>query len=172
MLNPFTPILLTRKELHHQRKDCVLFFNVNNNTEQFYLQTLSPDKRICNGRFYALAYANIFMAELEEKYIYVNLSSTCQCYTFGTLTIYSWHEKVNMMILRHINKQHPTVKFNFAISKESASFLYTDHSLIDYRTQIIITVYNKETVCQSYSHSKSEHPLCLKKCIPFSQRCS
>ena len=70
--------------------------------------------------------------------------------------------------LDNINKQHPTIKFDFAISKETVSFLDT-MVYIDKDQNNQTTVYHKEIDRQSYLHSKPEHPLCLKKRIPFSQ---
>ena len=71
-------------------------------------------------------------------------------------------------LLLNINKQHPTIKFDFVISKETVSFLDTK-VFMDKDRNIQTTVYHKETDRQSYLHSKSEHPHCLKKSILFSQ---
>ena len=71
-------------------------------------------------------------------------------------------------LLLNISKQHPTIKFDFVISKETISFLDTK-VFMDKDRNIQTTVYHKETDRQSYLHSKSEHPHCLKKSILFSQ---
>ena len=70
--------------------------------------------------------------------------------------------------LHNISRQHPTINLDFVISKELVSFL--DTKVFIYKDQNIqTTVYHKETDCQSYLHSNSEHPLCHYKIIPFSQ---
>ena len=64
--------------------------------------------------------------------------------------------------LHSIKTKHATVKFDFVISKETVSFLDTK-VYIHKDPKIQSTFYPKETVCQSFLHSKSENSLCLKK---------
>ena len=60
--------------------------------------------------------------------------------------------------LHNINKQHPNVKSDLVISRETVSFLDAK-VYIEKDRNIQTTVYYKGTDRQSYLHSKSEHPL-------------
>ena len=63
-------------------------------------------------------------------------------------------------VLHKINKQHPTIKSNFGISKEMVK---------DKDRNIQTIVYHEETDRQSYLRSKSKYTLRIKKkSIPFS----
>ena len=81
-----------------------------------------------------------------------------------------WKGKYNGLknLLEDLNQKHPTTKFNFDISKDAISILETK-VYIDKNQHLQTIAYQKETNCQSFLHSKSEHLLSLKKNIPFSQ---
>ena len=98
----------------------------------------------------APAYANIFMANFELKYIYPYIRDKTK------------------MFLRFIDKKHPSIKFEFKYSQSKIEFLdvliYKDHN-----NMLQTTIYRKQTDQQNYLHARSEHPKLLKDSIPYSQ---
>ena len=77
-------------------------------------------------------------------------------------------ENERKSFINEINKKHQSIKFDFKFSKEKIKFL---DSLVckDHNSRLQTTLYNKPTDCQNDLHSKSAHPLSLKKSIPYSQ---
>ena len=74
------------------------------------------------GTICAPAYANIFMAEFEEKYIYPlieNMLMLHNQYIDNIFMIWKGNYDELTNFVHNINKQHSTIKFDFVISKET-----------------------------------------------------
>ena len=97
----------------------------------------------------------------------MNMSMLYLQYSDDIFMISNGTQNQLQVFLKKSNKQHPTIKFYYQISKEETAFLDTK-IYIDDNENIETTVYQKETDCKSFLHSKSEHPLFLKQSIPYS----
>ena len=95
----------------------------------------------------APAYANNFVAEFEEIYIYPlikNMSMLYLRYIYDIFMIWKGYYDDLTNVLHKINKHIPTIKSDFVISKETISFL--DTKAFKYKIwNIQTTVYHKET---------------------------
>ena len=65
------------------------------------------------------------------------------------------------VFLKRLNKQHATIKFDCKILTEKIAFIDTKIYINDIKC-IRTAIYRKETDCQSFLHSKPEHPLVSK----------
>ena len=68
---------------------------------------------------------------------------------------------------KKINECHPSIKFEYEMSKTEINFLDTTVFKVD--NKLRTKVYVEPTNRQSYLHSKSEHPNSTKKSIAYSQ---
>ena len=69
--------------------------------------------------------------------------------------------------LEELNKQHPTIKFEYEYSREKVNFL--DTTIIKSGTILTTTLYTKPTDRKAYLHCKSYHPTSTKNAITYSQ---
>ena len=157
---PATDALLTLMR-HVLTLNCFTF-NGNN-----YLQT----KGCAMGTVAAPSYAVIYMGEFEEKYIYPTIGKNCLYYgryIDDILLIYKGSETEFKTFAEKLNTQHPSIKFDYEISKTSISFLDTC-IYIDENRQLQTTLFTKPTDTHNYLHYKSAHPRHLKNSLPYSQ---
>ena len=134
---------------------------------KFYLQI----KGCTMGTICTPTYANIFMSEFEEKYIYPlikNKSSSYLRFFDDIFMVWTKSENELKSFINEINKKHHSIKFDFRFSKEKIEFLdtlvYKDHN-----NRLQTTFYKKPTDCQNFLQAKSAHPLSLKKSISYGQ---
>ena len=119
----------------------------------------------------APTYANIFMGIFEETYIYGLIKEHCKLYLRYIDDIFLiWTGTINELkdFIEKINQVHPSIKFDFNFSKQKVNFLDTTVTK-DSNGKLITSLYKKETDRQAYLHNKSEHPMTLKKSIPYAQ---
>ena len=128
---------------------------------KFYLQIKGCAMRtIC-----APSYANIFMSEFEEKYIYSLIKSKFVIYLSYIDDIFMvWikSESELRQFMNEINQKHQSIKFDFKFSKENIEYLDT-LVYINSNNRLQTNLYKKTTDCQNYLHAKSAHPFSLKK---------
>ena len=118
------------------------------------------------GTICAPAYANIFMAYFEEKFIYPLIDAKTLLYLRfidDIFMIWTKSEKYLIEFLNELNTKHTSIKFEFKYSRQQIEFLDT---LV---CKLQTTLYKKPTDRQNYLHSKPEHPYSLKKTIAYSQ---
>ena len=72
-----------------------------------------------------------------------------------------------MKFIEHLNRVHPTIKFTSDISDREVSFL--DLTIYIQHSQLHTRLYTKTTDRHMYLNYFSEHPISLKKSIPYSQ---
>ena len=157
---PATDALLTMMR-HVLTLNC---FTFNGNS---YLQT----RGCAMGTVAAPSYAIIYMGEFEEKHIYPIIGKDCLYYgryIDDILLIYKGNEKEFKTFAEQLNTKHPSIKFDYEISKTSIPFLDT-RIYIDENRQLQTTLFTKPTDTHNYLHYKSAHPRHLKNSLPYSQ---
>ena len=90
----------------------------------FHLQT----KGCAMGTICAPAYANIFMAEFEQKYIYPlakDKSIPFLCYIDDIFMIWTRSEKQLKDFMSELNQKHPSIKFGYKFDCKQIEFLDT-----------------------------------------------
>ena len=118
----------------------------------------------------APSYANIFMGWFEEKFIFpllTNLSDFYLRFVDNIFLIWNGTKTEFDDFFKKINEYHPSIKFEYEISKTEINFLDTTVFKVDKKLQT--KVYVKLTDRQSYLQSKSVHSSSTKKDVAYSQ---
>lgn len=152
----------------------LLLFVLENNYFEFENKIYRQLFGTAMGTKMAPPYANIFLADLEEKYIFQHNSF------IQNITIYLrflddifliWHgdrQQLNNFVT-YLNQLHPTIKFTTNYSETSVNFLDTT-VYINKRSRYLCTkLYTKPTDKKSLLHFNSYHPLHTKLSIIYSQ---
>ena len=133
---------------------------------KFYLQI----KGCAMGTICTPTYANIFMSEFKERYIYPPIKNKSNSYLrFINYIFMIWtiSEIQFKFFINEINRNNHSIKFIFKFSKEKIKFLdilvHRDHS-----NPLQTTFYKNPTDHQNYLHANCAHPLSVKS-IPCSQ---
>ena len=119
----------------------------------------------------APAYANIFMAEFEQKYIYrwiKDKSILFLRYIDDTFMVWTKSEKQLKDFMSELNQKYLSVKFDHKFDCRQIEFLDT-LVYIDQQNKLQTTLFRKSSDRQNFLNAKSEHPYSLKKSIPYSQ---
>ena len=123
------------------------------------------------GTICAPAYANIFMANFELKYIYRYIKNKTKMFVRfidDIFMIWTCSEQKLLDFMNDLNKKHRSIKFEFKYSQTQIKFLdvlvYKDHN-----SMLQTTIYRKQTDRQNYLDARSEHSKLLKDSIPYSQ---
>ena len=69
--------------------------------------------------------------------------------------------------IEHLNRMHPTIKFTSDISDREISFL--DLTIYIQHSQLHTRLYTKTADRHMYLNYSSEHPISIKRSIPYSQ---
>ena len=122
------------------------------------------------GTRVALTYANIFMADFENRHIFNNSQMKPRMwFSFidDVWDIFKGTEEQLIQFKNYCNKLHLTIKFTIEYSKTHVNFL----DLITYKqgNKILTTLYKKPTNSHSHLHYDSCHPDSIKNSIPHSQ---
>ena len=145
----------------------ILTLNNFSFNSKHYLQR----KGCAMGTSCAPAYANIFMADFESKYIYPLIKNKAITYLRYIDDIFMiWTASMDELqnFIQVLNSKHQSIRFEFNISTLKMEFL----DVLLYKDQnhnIQTTLYKKPNDHQSYLHAKSEHPKSLKNSIAYSQ---
>ena len=110
----------------------------------------------------APSYANIFMGWFEEKFIFLlltNLSDFHLRFIDGIFLIWNGTKTEFDNFLKKINECHPSIKFEYEMSKTEINFL--DTTVFKVNNKLQTKLYVKPT--------KSEHPNSTKTSIAYSQ---
>ena len=134
---------------------------------KFYLQIKGCAKcTIC-----APAYANIFMAEFEQKYVYPLIKDKSILflrYIDDIFMVWTKSEKQLKDFMSELNQKHPSIKFDYKFDCKQIEFLDT-LVYIDQQNKLQTTLFRKSSDRQNFLNAKSEHPYSLKKSIPYNQ---
>ena len=122
------------------------------------------------GTICAPAYANIFMAEFEQKYVYllINDKSILFLRYIDIFMVWTKSEKQLKDFLSELNQEHPSVKFDHKFDCKEIEFLET-LDYIDQQNKLQTILFRKSKDHQNFLNAKLEHPYSLKKSIPYSQ---
>ena len=123
------------------------------------------------GTICAPAYANIFMAEFEQKYVYPLIKDKSILflrYIDDIFMVWTKSEKQLKDFISELNQKHPSVTFDYKFDCEKIGFLdalvYTDQ-----QNKLRTTLFRKLSDSQNFLNAKTKHPNSLKKSIPYSQ---
>ena len=120
------------------------------------------------GTKMAVAFANIFMADIETKMISQSKTKPIEWKRFidDIFSLWDSDKKEINLFIEQANKFHPTIKFTAEISENETSFLDTiifkgerfrNESILDIRTHY------KPTETFQCTHFTSSHPLGVKR---------
>ena len=141
------------------------YFEFNSN---FYLQTHGT----AMGTRTAPSYANIFMADLENKLL-DNSPNNLQPliwkrYIDDIFVVWKHGEESLHTFINHLNTSHPTIKFEHEYSHSNIHFLDTTVTLTQQGT-LVTSLYTKPTDRTLLLHNKSHHPIHCKQGVIYSQ---
>ena len=112
------------------------------------------------GIICAPAYANIFMANFELKYIYPYIKDKTKMFLRFIdylFVIWTVSEQELLDFMKDLNKKHPSIKFEFNYSRTKIEFLDV---LVckDHKNMPHTAIYRKQTNRQNYLDARSKHP--------------
>ena len=133
-----------------------------------YLQKMG----VAMGTRSAPNFSNVFMGYFEKRFVY-------KCKWFKRF-IKSWWRYIDDIFmlwkgpknhledfLSYLNEVHPSIKFEWKISKKEVSYL--DCDVIRYNNRLKTDDHQKPTDCHPYLDYTSAHPSHFKSSIPYSQ---
>ena len=122
------------------------------------------------GTELAPSFANIFMGWFEDKFVYSYHSQPLlwKRYIDDIFIIWQHGETELTKFVRHLNDQHPTIKFTEERSMSSINFLDITVTLSN-TGKLITSLYCKPTDSHNYLLYSSEHPRHILRGIPYSQ---
>ena len=130
-----------------------LILTLNNFVLKFYLQI----KGCAMGTICAPAYANIFMAEFEQKYIYQLIkdkSIPFLRYIDDFFMVWIKSEKQLKDLMSELNQKHTSIKLGYKFDCKQIEFLDT----LDQQNKLQTTLFRKSSDRQDFLNAKSEHP--------------
>ena len=112
------------------------------------------------------------MGKFEKTYIYpyINQFSNFYCRFIDDI-FFIWNGTVIQLqeFIKKLNNRHPTIKFDFKLSKTTIEFLDTKVYKNKEQNKLLTNVYCKPTDRRNFLHYTSAHPRSLIKSIPYSQ---
>ena len=121
------------------------------------------------GTKLAPSYANLFMTKFEQTHVYTYHLQPTLWKRFIDDIFMIWPHGMDSLLefIQHLNTAHPTIKFTSTISPTEISFL----DLIIYirDDKLHTRLHTKCTDRHMYLNFYSEHPMNLKRSIPYSQ---
>ena len=122
------------------------------------------------GTKVAPSYANLFMADFEETYVYTYRQKPLLYKRFidDIFMIWTHGREALTEFITYLNSRLPTIKFTTVISDTHVSFLDTS---VKVSTQGVLTtdLYCKPTDSHNYLLYSSSHTLSCKRGIPYGQ---
>ena len=122
------------------------------------------------GKICAPAYANIFMAEFEQKCVYPlikNKSIIFLHYIDDIFMVWTKSEKQIKDFMSELNQKHLSIKFNYKFECKQIEFLEI-FVYIDQQNKVQTTLFRKSSDRQTFVNAKLEHPCLLRKSVPCS----
>ena len=124
------------------------------------------------GTLSAPNFANVFMGYFENRFVYQSrwfkrFIKSWWRYINNIFMLWKGPRKPLEDFLNYLNEVHPSIKFEWKISKHKAKFL--DCDVIKENNKLKTDVYQKPTGCHAYLDYTSAHPSHSKTCIPYSQ---
>ena len=116
-------------------------------------------------------YANLFMADFEERFIYPRINGKSLLYLRyidDIFMIWKGSQQELEAFIAEINSVHPSIKLEVDFSQVSVNFLDTTVTITPNHS-IKSSLYQKPTDRHNFLHHKSYHPSSTKKSLPYSQ---
>ena len=122
------------------------------------------------GTRVAPSFANLFMAEFEERFVYnyPTQASLWLRYIDDIFLIWEHGQDALDSFLAHLNSCHDTIKFTAEFSQSAVNFLDTTVH-INNDGSLHTDLYCKPTDAHNYLSYNSAHPEHTKKSLPYSQ---
>lgn len=119
----------------------------------------------------APGFANTFMGDFEEQYVYPYHQQPLKYLRFLDDIFLVWPYALEELeqFVNHMNSQLPSIKFTMEYSKESVNFLDTTVSINNDLQCLETDLYCKPTDSHNYLLYNSAHPKKCKQSIPYSQ---
>ena len=121
------------------------------------------------GTKLATSYANLFTSKFEQNHVYTyHLQPTLWKRFIDDTSLIQPHGMDSVLeFIKHLNTVHPTITFTSTISQTEVAFL----DLIIYirGDKLYTRLHTKNTDIHMYLNFHSEHPMSLKRSIPYSQ---
>ena len=144
---------------------------LTNNHFEFNGEFLSLIVGNCNGDQTGTFSCQLmkFMTKFEDKYVYTYPLQPKLWKRFIDDIFVIWPHGMDSLrkFTEHINTVHPAIKFTSDISETRISFL--DLTIYIEQSKLYTRLYTKPTDRHMYLNYFSEHPMSLKKSIPYSQ---
>ena len=121
------------------------------------------------GTKLAPSYANLFMTKFEQIHVYTYHLQPTLWKRFIDDIFMKWPHGMNSLLefIQHLNIVYPTIKFTSNISPSEIAFL--DLIIYSIDDKLYTRLYTKSTDRHMYLNFHSEHPMNLKRSIPYSQ---
>ena len=121
------------------------------------------------GATLAPSYTNLFMIKFKEKYVYTYPLQPKLWKRFIDDIFLIWHHGMDSLLesIEHLNTVHPIIKFTSDISHTEISFL--DLTIYIKGCKVYTRLHTKTTDRHMYLNYLSEHPMSLKRSIPYSK---
>ena len=121
------------------------------------------------GTKLAPSYANLFMTKFEQIHVYTYHLQPTLWKRFIDHIFLIWPHGMDSLLefIQHLNTVHPTIKFTSTISPLEIAFLDLKIYITD--DKLCTRLYTKSTDRHMYLNFNSEHPMNLKRSIPYSQ---
>ena len=122
------------------------------------------------GTKLAPSFANLFMGDFEEKFVYTYKLQPFLWKRFIDDIFIIWTHGAEELsnFVSHLNSCHRTIKFTSESSDKSIDFLDVTIKTTD-KNSLITTLYCKPTDSHNYLLYSSEHPRHILNGIPYSQ---
>ena len=144
----------------------VLYMNNFDFNDKHYLQVGGT----AMGTRVAPSFANIFMADFEDKWVYTYHTQPRVWLRYIDDIFMVWDNDKESLenFLSHLNSCHHSIKFTSEVSKEQINFLDTTVRLNEDR-KLYTDLYCKPTDAHNYLLYNSCHPQHLTRSLPYSQ---
>ena len=121
------------------------------------------------GTKLAPSYANLFMSKFEQDHVYTYHLQPSLWKRFIDDIFLIWTHGMDTLkeFILHLNTVHPTLKFTSVISPTEIAFLDLTIYITD--DKLCTRLFTKDTDRHMYLNFHSEHPLSLKRSIPYFQ---
>ncbi|XP_065896286.1 uncharacterized protein [Dysidea avara] len=148
--DPTSPSILILKEM----LSFILYNNCFTFGDLFFLQV----RGIAMGTAMAPNYANLFMSNFEDKFIFNRNTRPVyyRRYIDDLLIIWKDTEEELIKFMDHLNNCHPTIKFTFESSTTEVTYL--DINIVKENHQLYVKPHFKTTNTFSYLQTSSYHP--------------
>lgn len=148
----------------------MMYFILKNCTFEFNAQLFKQQYGTTMGANFSVRFANIYMHKFYKTFLAQYIGPIPELYSRfidDIFVLWELEEKCWEKFFLAINSYHDSIKFTFEISKSEIHFL--DTTICIKNNTLRSNLYTKPTDKKQYLHYKSNHPLHVKKALPFSQ---